>query len=363
MVAPSRFTPYLGYNPAASTLTPGTFALNLAANWNAFSFVADSARTIDNARLNFSAVNGTLGGSDITLDLYASDGTSSSPGTVIESGKLPTAAISAATWFTFTGFNTVATPGQQYWFVLKNVNGTPATNNCTSRYTGTYTNAPFGSTARQSWAQAASANSGSTWSVTNGRSALRVGYADGTFDGIPIHNAQAALIGDGIYATRESGNIFTMYGNLRPNVIGIAMTAATKTGSPTGAQRFGLWTGSTPSLQAYTNSLPTTAGTTNQWLYSYFSSTVVIEPGTVCRVTQGETAQADASGNRFNNYENFFDSQSDSAALMSFNGTLQKTYFNGSTWAETAGSAFPFALLLDPTTPFASSASGGIIGS
>jgi hypothetical protein len=129
-----------------------------------------------------------------------------------------------------------------------------------------------------------------------------------------------------------------------------------------------LWTGATPSLLAYTNSLPATAITTTQWVNAYFTSTQTLQPGTVTRVTLGETTQSDASGNRWNLQEITWDTDANSLALLPFEGSCVKTYFDGSTWTDTAGSLFGFALLPDTAGEFGAGAggggaSGGVLGS
>ncbi len=353
MAAPFRSGQALGWLTSANATTV-TVALSATANWYAFAFVADSARTLSTVRAFVSAVTGTLGASDVTCDLYDSTGTSGAPGSTIETGKVPTATITASGWYTFSGFTTSLTAGQMYWLVFKNANIIPASNFPTFR-TLTFGGTPqhlLGTATRQFWARGSSTNSGSTWTVTVGSVACRVGYADGTFDGIPASNTASAAVGDGVYGTRESGVKFTSPANAVLNVAGLALTVATKTGSPTGSPRLGLWTGSTPALQAYTNTIPATAITATQWVYSYFASNVVLQPNTVCRVTLGETTQSDASGNRWNGYEFTWDADSNSLILLPMNGTAVKTYFDGSSWSDTSGSLFGFALLLDTAGEF-----------
>src|SRR4051812_14338490 len=125
MAAPYRSVQALGWFPTAPTTT-NTVAVSAAANWYALSFVPDSGRTLSEIRTYVSAVAGTLGANDITADLYDSTGTAGAPGSAIESGKVPTATITAAGYYTFNGFTTALTAGLLYWIVFKNVNGTPA---------------------------------------------------------------------------------------------------------------------------------------------------------------------------------------------------------------------------------------------
>lgn len=361
MPAQYRAAQALGWLLSGPNVT-STFQLNAAANRMAYSFVPDAARTLSAVRAYVSAVAGTLGASDITCDLYDSTGTNGAPGSSIETGKLPSSTITGAGWYDFTGFATALTANQQYWAVLTNVNGTPASNNCTFRVAADVSTKPsWGSTQnRQGWGTGTSTNSGSTYTSNATRSGHRVAYADSTYDGVPTSNAAAAAVGDGVYSSRESGVKFTSPANATLRVAGLAMYVASKTGSPTGSPRLGLWTGSSPSLLAYTADLPTTAIATNgMWVWSYFSSVQTIAGGTVCRVTLAETTQSDASGNRWNNFEVTWDTDSNSTILLPWDGSCQKTYYDGSSWTDTAGSLFGHALLLDTAQEFQPITGGG----
>lgn len=361
MPAPFRFGPWWGWMPAPSGSTANsTFQVNAAANWYALGFVPDSSRTLASVRTRISAVAGTLGGGDVTCDLYDSTGTLGKPGSAIETGKLPTATPGAAGWFDWTGFTAAVTGSQQYWLVWKNVNGTPASNNCTFQTTtlssalSTWTLGS--STNRQSWGRALSANSGATWSITSASAGLRVGYADGTYDGVPIYTNADAASGDGIYSARESGVKFTAPANAVLNVAGLAINPANKTGTPTGNFRMGLWVGDSPPTNLGYVTLAN-APTGSQIVLGYFAAPVQIAPRSVVRVTGAETTQADAVGDRYALREYLADTDANSQILMPENGTCTKTYFDGSSWADaTIGtSLFQYALLLDPTNPFTSS--------
>jgi hypothetical protein len=355
--APFRAGQALGFLTGGVS-SVATFQNNAAANWYAHSFIApsDAARTLSAVRAYVSAVAGTVNASDITCDLYDSTGTGGAPGSTVETGKT-TGAISAAGWYDWTGFTSALTSGQMYWAVLKNANGTPASNNVTFR-TVTSLNIPWlqGTAAnRFMWTKGTSTNSGGAWTLgTTSMGSLRVAYSDGSYDGIALSNAVVGGVGDGVYSARESGVKFTSPPNGVLKVSGIAMAVAAKTGSPTGNIRFGLWTGSSsPANQGYTASIPATALSGQSWLYSYFSSAITIQPGTVCRVTLAETTQSDASTSRFNNWEITTDSDSNSLALLPFEGTAAKTYFDGSsTWTDTTTSLFGFALLLATSGEF-----------
>jgi hypothetical protein len=357
-------TPYR-YGQSLGLLTPGSVsigstALNAAATWFALSFVPDSARTLSAFRAYVASVTGTLGPNDVTASLYDSSGSSGAPGAAIETGKVPTATITAAGWYDFTGFTTVLTAGLQYWIVFKNGNAAPASNLPIMRFVNTPLIQPVigNGNGRGQWGRATTTNSGTTWSQTLGSFVGRIAYADGTFDGQPAQNAVAS---DLVYGSREAGVKFTTPANAALRVRGLAMQEFSKTGTPTGAPRLGLWTGSTPSNQGYTVDLPTTLiGGQLQWLVGYFASPVTVQPGTICRATFGEDTNADSSSNAYAVAQLSLDSDSNSLALLPFEGTLQYTLFDGtSTWTDTAAAAVPFALLLDSAGEFGVLAGSG----
>ncbi len=364
-VAPYRAGQLLGWLPDAASGT-WTQQNTAAANWLAVSFIPDSGRTLSAARVFVSAVAGTLASGDITASLYDSAGSNGAPGSSIETGKLPSATITASGWYDFTGFTTALTSGQQYWIVFKNGNGTPASNNCTFRGVSGATEIPLGgSIFRFAWARATSTNSGSAWSNTAGNVGMRISYADGSYDGYPISNTAAAAVGDGVYATRESGVKFTSPPNGVLKIAGISMLLGSPTGTPTNGLRFGLWTGGTPANLAYTNTVPVTASASGgQWIYAYFASTQTLQPGTIVRVTLA-TSGADASTKRYVLQEVTWDTDSNSVILLPWEGTATKTYYDGSSWTDSAlgTSMFAHAVLLDTAGEFGAGAgtSGGFV--
>lgn len=363
MAAPFRAGQFLGWTPALPVTLP-TFQVNAAADWFALSFTPDSGRTLSAVRAFVSAVAGTLGASDITCDLYDSTGSLGAPGASVEAGKVPSATITASGWYDFTGFTTALTAGLKYYAVFKNVNGTPASNNPTFRGIGlgTPTLTLGGNSSRFGWTWATSTNSGGSWSQVGTQTGVRIAYADGTYDGLPVSNTAAAAVTDGVYSTRESGVKFTTPPNGVLKVAGLAICMASRTGVPTGNVQLGLWSGSTPSLVAYTNPVPLAVATTAQWVYAYFSSTQTVQPGTVLRVTLAETAQSDTSATYYKNQEITWDTDVNSTALLPWEGACVKTYFDGSSWTDTSGSIFAHALLLDPAGEFGAGA-GGSAGS
>lgn len=331
-----------------------------------YSLIPNGSRTINNARVYMSAVTGSLASTDITAELWNSSGSNGSPGASIETGKLPSATITAAGWYNFTGFSTALTPGQQYWIVLKNANASPGTNNCTCRITQFFPQSSllqFGQADRFVWSASTSGNAGASWgSRYSPAGSIRVGYSDSSYDGICSSAFTVPTASNGVYSTREVGIKFTSPANVTLNVIGIAAYFYAETGTPTGSPRFGLWTGASPTLSAYTDSIPAAADLNFQWAYSYFSSVQTIPAGTVCRITLGETTQSDTSSHFYGLYETALDTDANSTPLLPFNGTATKTYFNGTSWADaTLGEGlYGMAVLLDTAGEFASASTPSI---
>lgn len=354
--------PRMGFMPVAASAA--TLAANAAATYYALSFVA-RAKTVNSFRTTVSAVAGVLGAADVVCDLWDSAGASGAPGASIETGKTPTATVNAAGQYEWTGFNTLLSEGQSYWAVWRNVNGVPATNNCTFRQliNPAPTQTLGSANTRFMWSQASSTNSGASWAVNAGRSALRIGYSDGSYSGIPLSNTSVGLVTDGVYGSREYGAVFVSPPGASLNVIGLAALLAAKTGAPTGLPRMGLWTGAVPSLRGYTPGIPAASVTTSQWVEGPLAANVVIPPASVVRVTLGETAQADASGNRWNAQEFSRDTDAGSLPLLGWASGFQKTYFDGAAWTDTLAAVFGHALILDPVTPFIGGAVPSVVGS
>ncbi len=363
MALQNRSTQVLGapYSPAGSS----TGSVNAAANWVALSFVpAANGLTLSEARIYVSAISGTLGASDITADLYDSTGASGGPGSAIETGKLPSATINAAGYYTFTGFTTALTGHSLYWIVLKNVNGTPATNFATIRFTNTPPVYSMGDLVARvtTWMRGTSTNSGSSWSLA-ARSCLRVGYSGGLYDGFPANNHLAAVVGDGVYGTRESGLLVTTP-NATIRAAGVAFQTS-HSGTPTGNLRYGLWTGTTPVNLAYTEGIPNAVAvnTSTNWMHDYFATVQTIPPRTVLRITMAESTQSDSSSNRYLGLEMPWDTDANSLPLLPWDGTCQKTYFDGSSWTDSplGTSIFPHVLFLDCAGDFYRQEPGSLI--
>ena len=346
------------------TIGPGnssaTLALSAANTWLAYSFVPDQSKTLNAIRAFASLINGSLATTDITCDLYSDIG--GFPGASLESRNTITSPLAAGTWGEWTGFTTALTAGTRYWLVFKNVNGVPGTNFPTFRHGGndTWSRFGMGTSGAWGWAKRHSTDGGVSWAGTTQTATFgwRLQYSDGTYDGMPASNtASATAAANGVYSAREWGAIFTSPASAVLNIRGIGMMLG-KVGAPSGNARYRLYTGATPTLIDTTASIPNGSITNGNLYVAYFPATHAVAPGTVVRLMLGETAQADTSSNTLGGYELTIDNDANSRALLPLEGTMWKTYFDGSTWTDT-NTILPSGVtaLLDTDGEFAASAS------
>lgn len=343
-----------GTSPSATTL-----ALSAATTRLLFLFIPPASKTLNTVRFFVSAVSGTISSNGVVCDLWSMPTGAIAAGTVpsasLESRATVTATPTGAGWVEVTGFTTALTAGTLYGLVIQNATGTPASNNFTARWVFGLDNSVLGTTV--GWGKRHSTDSGTSYgTAANQVGGVRLGFSDGTYAGIPLSNVAAAGVGDGVYNTRESGDLFTTPANGKLVVKGIG-TRIIVTGTPTGSPRFRLYAGT--SLIDTTASVLQYASTTIA--EGFFASPVTLDAATAHRMVLGETAQADASGNRFAcNAEFTVENDADSRALLPFGG-MTKTYFDGSSWTDTNTSALEMWLILDTDGELASSGGGGML--
>lgn len=360
-------TSYLGFGtlgaPSVSAVTAN--ALNAAptgasGKQNAFSFIPDATKTINLVRIRIHSIVGSLAATDVSLEIQADDGSGHPSGTSLGSTTTVSPALAALTWSEFSGLSVSLTGGRQYWAVIKNNNGTPASNypqirapqaNLQSLMSlgGVGTNV-------YSWGISTTADGGTTWSHSSQSGGVfRIGYSDGSYDGIPIQSAGADTTNK-IYSTNYNGLKLTLPGtsSLSYNIVGLAMII-TKTGSPAGSVVLNLYNNTT--LLASTLSLSVSGQTTGNWVWGYFSATQSVAGGTVLRIVASDSA-ADSSSAAYEVYQVVWDSDASSTPLIPLGGNIVQTYYNGSSWADgvsvSGGSAttiVPALLILDPDTP------------
>lgn len=358
---PFRGTQFLGYVPSAPATS--TLALNAAATWLAFSFLAPpGGKTVTSVRLYLTAVAGTLQTTDLTCDVYSD--TPGNPNASLGSVNLGSAPVGAG-WVTFTGLNVVTTAGTQYWIVLKNADGTPGTNFATFGYLAgalpSLLSPKSISNKSGSNCICSTTNSGTAWTANNnGAAGFRLGYGDGSYDGLPLSAASTAAIANKAFGSNLVGVQFATPAGPSLKVAGLAFQLEA-VGTPTGYPVFSLYQGatllgSTPNLVC---NVPAT--TASDWFFNYFSSDITLSPSTTYRAVFGDSA-ADSGTNYFLAGNLFsYDTDSNSLPLLPFEGTTEVATYNGSTWTATQGYLTPFALILDSGGEFLVSSGGPLV--
>ncbi len=357
---------YIGYiarDPSNSGLT--NLPMDTANMRLAIGFTVPSNKTLSSFMLYCDTATGTMTAANEPAAIQAT--TAGAPsGTDLESrpaGAIPT----SSTWVNWTGFTQALTANTQYWIVLRNNQGTPASNFPTWRFIsrqGLPIDQPNGAGAFWEYLVRYSSDGGSSYG-SGGNSyvpaaGFRIGFSDGSYIGLPIQNIQNVDSTDTVYSTREYGWMFT-YPSTYPtiNVSRMGMFLSTGGTAPSGGLRMRLYTGSSPSLAGTTATIPVDSVKNTSWHWANFTSPIAIAPNTIVRAVFGAVSGG-SSGNDFRTYPITIENSSASKGLTPF-GSLQKTYYNGSAWTETDTLMGAFALQLDATTPFTLSGGGGLL--
>ena len=356
---------FLGYLAISPSNGSAALNLNAAATWMSFGFVPEfgaSTKQVSKVRIRLSGVTGTLGATDLSCDLCADSSGVPNSGSPIESRNTVTATPTGVGWVEFTGFTATSTitRGVRYHFVIKNGNGTPASNYPTVAWYSANTG-PFPATAISSWgwSKVHTVDSGTNWTSTlqqNVSGGVRIEYSDGSFEGFPLTTITNTGSAVGVYAAREYGVEFTTPANATVNAIG-ALFFMSKVGTPTNGVRCRLYTGGTPSLQATSDVIPVAnIGTSAAWVKFTFSSAISITGGTVVTLVMGTSSGGDSS-NYFRGYYAGIDNDADDKALMPF-GAYRAAYLD-STWSYDDTVCLFGGLILDTSGEYTASGSGG----
>lgn len=357
---PFGFTP----NAPANGASPHTH--NASAPWSAYSFLAEHS-DLNEVSFYVNQVNGSLPAGDVSLGIHADN--NGNPGALIGTAVTNGASIAVGK-VTFTGLSGLGlSVGTQYWAVLKNLDAAPGTNNfrVVIPAGGTVESALSGSSATTTvaygWHKRASADSGATWThstVLSGGHGVLYGYNTG---GTPIYwgslliaiNTTSAYP---IYAARELGVKFTTPAEGKLVMEGCAFFHGGKNNSPTGNLRARLYNGTTL-VATSTNAIPNgNMNTSAFWMPFYFAQ-VELAPSTTYRIVVGETTNADTSANYFYGYQYQFVVDTNVQAQFPFNGSCCLTYFDGTSWADSADRLMPFSLNLRNEQAYKNSSGGG----
>lgn len=350
------FPPFFNLASFASA----TLALSAAATYYGAAIIPLNGGTLSKVRAYVSSVTGSPIAADAVCELRA-DNNGVPSGSVTES-KTASSAPAASTVLEFTGFTTVLSANTLYWLVIRNANGTPASNNFTLRRWADPINVNWAiaSPGYGAYFDASSTDSGTNWTLANNTPAVVIEYSGGAREGFLITGFASAAQ---IYTNREAGSVFTTPSNITLNVAGVLMIAS-KSGTPTGNLRYRIYSGTaaSPTLVATTQTVtPAQVNTTSTDAYRplYFSSIQSIAGGTQLRVVASETTNSDASSNRYN-VQNGVTLNSGDANIIPFLGTPASTLSTdgGATFTDTTNTYTPVYLILDNENPY-TAATGG----
>jgi hypothetical protein len=357
-------TNIIGY-PNETSANSSSRALNAAATWQAFSFIAQG-KTLSQVRLYQSSRTGLPNAADITLSLCANTTAGIPDATAIET-RAATSIPATAGALNFTGFTTALTDGTQYWIVVKNLNATPATNFVTLQFSATQAlqTGRYSSifTAR-GWHAVATLNSGVAWATSG---SARVGgplirYSDGTNDGAPMSASSAATSGTPIYGTRAVGCKFSgLISGITYNIKTVTFVVG-KTGSPTSPLRCMIYD-SSGSLIGTSASISASQIATNSTTMFEFETAIACPASNApYRVVLDQTGGDVSNHYRFANHFSL-----DTSAEVLELGPMNGTWCHTSTLDDTAGTISwtdaintwpPCTIALDSENPFTVSGGG-----
>lgn len=356
-------TTSIGYLPA-NTQSSITTTLNAAVNRAASSFFGYNTKTVNKILIRVSAVTGSLGANDLVLDIFSNTGSTGDPNASLASRNTVTTTPTGAAWVEFTGFTLALTAGTRYWLVLRNANGTPASNFPTLPFNRTGPGNLSVGNASVGFSYATSTDSGATYTKTNGGTlSYRLEFSDGSFDGFPVETAVTSQgASEGVYGTRELGILFTTPNDAKLKVIGSRMVIG-KVSSPTFDMRMRIYSGgtSTPTLVATSSAVSVVPFSTSSLsCIFFFSSVLELDANATYRLVLGAVSGGDSS-NYARSFYMTFQNVAASTDLLPFNGTMKQTYStDGVTFTETDARALPYQLLLDSEDNFASTGSSGV---
>lgn len=353
----TRGAMYFGFTPPTPSGGSVSTILNTSSTWVTFGFVPNESKSLSKVRLYVPLKTGTPAAVDAPCELSSDGGFI--PGTLLESENT-TSAVTSGVVNEWGPFTTALTAGTQYWLTFKNVNASPGTTNFTIRYGAGNTAASMQgiSFIAGGWARQSTTTSGAAWTGVGsaGGTTPLIGYSDGTWDGITITQISNSGAADRIYASSQTGVLFTTPANTTLKVAG-AVFVPGRIGSPVNGIHYNLYQGTSLLASSYSAS-SVTVNTTQGYMPLYFATVQTLAANTNYRLTMaqdGGTASSSSNG--------YFTSEytivNDTMTRTGFMWNAQKTEFNGSTWTDTGTTELPWALIADTNGEFAASAGTG----
>lgn len=342
------------------SITSGSQGLTTANTYYSMAFVATATKTLSKVRVFISTVTGTLGTGDFRCDIYSDDASTGKPSSSLVSSTTITAVPTSSSWLEFTGFSQALTVGVRYHAVFRNLNASPASNNFTINHAVSGPMELSSGSTSWGWSTYRSTDAASSWAQLYSRiMGLRLVMSDGTFMGLPVENAlEDNSATYAVYQTRELGVRFTSPANAKLNVLGGGLMIRQVT-TPTNRARLKLYVGGT--LVATSHTVGGTSAAIN-YFSALFPSTVTIDAGSDVRLVISEDTNSDTSTNRYTSGYVRWENTAGSLADKPCEGTVQWTYFNGTSWAEVANFVPAFVLILDSPEFTSAGGSGGVAG-
>ncbi|NUN51427.1 MAG: hypothetical protein HUU06_01390 [Planctomycetaceae bacterium] len=345
-----------GFAADGGTLTVTTFNIDAANDRLGYRFVLNLAKTLSSITVYCSSVTGAPIAADAVCEIYAAGADGNPTGAALAS--VVAAGAPAVGEIVFSGFGLALTAGTAYWAVFKNVNASPAANfyRLLHPTASAIPSGISGQAGNAGWAVSTSTDGGGTWSsVAAGAVGMVLAFSDLSVTGW-LHSAVTTTpVGDGIYATRKQALRLTTPAGCSMNVLGVCFPTVAKTGSPTGFLLATLRAAADDSVlgTSFQFSCNTPPGN-SQWV-ALFGSPIVIPPSSDIRIAIQESAQADASGNRYN----LRTMDLTTAGRTVVPHSARYSYYDGANWTDDAGRILPVSLILDEVPFTAVAAAGG----
>jgi len=332
-----------------ATKTDGTHSDDQAA----FAFTPFDSETLSEIWVNLSTPTGSPSTSNIVCDIFAANTTTNTAPTGASLGQA-TISSTAAGWRSFTGFSVSLTAGSRYFAVIRNKEGTPASNfilvSCNdagdvSKNTFSYEPSYFTST-----------DGGATWTARRGVASHLAVFASGNSSGRPLGTTTTS---SQIYNTRMYGIKYTIPSGISAPLAGAIFLLGTETGNPTGNVVAKVYNNTT--LIATSLAIPDAIASNSFGFYTaIFDDTYLFSPSDTLRLVIGETTQSDASTDRHNISK--FTTPETTASRNAWWGSPIETYYDGSSWTDGGGFLPILSPLIDITNGSASSGLPKLIG-
>lgn len=338
----------IGWLPSGINLTATSLNLNTATTFIAFAFTA-KATGLTAFMFDISAVTGTVVAANITGQVYTDNGSGPSS-TVGSAGAL--SANPATGWNTITGISSgTLTLNQTYWMVIKNINGTPASNSVTVRCN------PGMLSAKSLSYKSVTTTDGTTWTTGITTNTWRAyDSASDTYWGCPSSTMQAFGSPERIQGSLQTGIRFTTPPGVSLNVIGIGFNAS-KTGTPAGNIGMKLYNSGGTLIATADEHFVTELGTgTPAPVFFRLPTTQTLSPSTNYYAMCYD-AGASTGANYYFMWKAPFENSTATDNLR-FLGSKLFTLSAG-TFTEVTGYTVPFYILLEPQNEFSVAAGGG----